>query len=690
MKLKGISPFEQHAEKIVLGVVAVVSVGLFVMQFDILGDPNAIELGGQKRPPEQVNTFVESEAKNKGRELQGAAPDGLPASIDVAARYVEALDGSAVPEGMRTLALAGAYDTSSRPTDAGPSPLSDLPLYVEVMPPAPSRPLVREWGGTVDPLVVAANPELQEVAGLQQQPYDLRGVTAEVEVLPSRIMAAFNAEPSEGRTRLPGNWLMSSAIVDPVLIRQEIGADGAIGAEEVIAPPPGLFSLRDEIDGGEFNAARLPEVLTMEAENRGSIRRQPLYPMIAGECFLPPSIAQSLVLTPEKRETRDKLLRELEVIRLDLERLQKQLDEMAWFEPRGPWPAVPRSASAQMGGDRPAPEPAEDAGPSREERKRQNIQKDQEQKLTRQKEVETALAAMGLDPLGQPLADPCSIVVEGGLEPIAQGSETPIKLWVHDITAEPGRTYRYRVEYRITNPFLGNANLLSDEQRPLAEKLTITSAPSEWSDPIRVLPEVAYFVTSANDGGEQQAGAGAQVGGSMSPRASVEAYRFYYGYWRKASANLSIGDTIRATATLPEGLVLPEYTLAPSESGAASWGGESKPLSSAIELASEAFLVDVSGVLAAGGTQAVFRTPTDALEVKAAEDGSVGVLGTLRDSHAVGLTAEILTPGGGRAPKAEESGGGQPSRGPAMPTRPAEPEPPPPATPGGSKPGRRI
>ena len=51
MKLKGVNQFEQHIEKIVLGVVFLILLGVIALQF--VTTPNNIEDGGRSIPPAQ-------------------------------------------------------------------------------------------------------------------------------------------------------------------------------------------------------------------------------------------------------------------------------------------------------------------------------------------------------------------------------------------------------------------------------------------------------------------------------------------------------------------------------------------------------------------------------------------------------------------------------------------------------------
>jgi hypothetical protein len=88
----------------------------------------------------------------------------------------------------------------------------------------------------------------------------------------------------------------------------------------------------------------------------------------------------------------------------------------------------------------------------------------------------------------------------------------------------------------------------------MASSAIAYSAPSEWTEPVQVLPDQFYFITGATDAG--------RLGEQLAPpRATAEVYRFFYGYFRKAAVSLEPGDTIAATIKLPDPAKLPIYDM---------------------------------------------------------------------------------------------------------------------------------
>jgi hypothetical protein len=138
----------------------------------------------------------------------------------------------------------------------------------------------------------------------------------------------------------------------------------------------------------------------------------------------------------------------------------------------------------------------------------------------------------------------------GGSTPVAQGLPQPgtdypsgeydindpkwqgktIEIWANDDTVESGKTYQYRIQYKIKNPVFLQRNIVTKPE--MAAQFDIVSAPSEWTSPVQVPPLVNFFVANSKapggntvrfqifrwDDGQQKSdtfvvGPGDQVGG---------------------------------------------------------------------------------------------------------------------------------------------------------------------------------
>lgn len=69
----------------------------------------------------------------------------------------------------------------------------------------------------------------------------------------------------------------------------------------------------------------------------------------------------------------------------------------------------------------------------------------------------------------------------------------PIQLWAHDYAVEPGKTYRYKVTYKVINPLFNKQRSLRPEQHEHAAQIEQASVAAE-SKPVTVEPVVQYWV----------------------------------------------------------------------------------------------------------------------------------------------------------------------------------------------------
>ena len=92
---------------------------------------------------------------------------------------------------------------------------------------------------------------------------------------------------------------------------------------------------------------------------------------------------------------------------------------------------------------------------------------------------------------------------------------------------------------QLANPFFGHKPSLYGDQKPLAEKVTIASAASEWSTPIVVQDSLQWFVVGATQSGQ-----------SISPDAldagkiSAEVFEFSDGAWSSTSVGIQVGQRL--------------------------------------------------------------------------------------------------------------------------------------------------
>jgi hypothetical protein len=99
-------------------------------------------------------------------------------------------------------------------------------------------------------------------------------------------------------------------------------------------------------------------------------------------------------------------------------------------------------------------------------------------------------AAPGAAPV-IPLANQPGAVPSG---PFAPANASDIQIWVHDVTVEPGKTYRYRLKYAIKNPVFG-ANAACNPPK-LGDVFVLESEPSEPTKSVTIPNTVIFFATA--------------------------------------------------------------------------------------------------------------------------------------------------------------------------------------------------
>ncbi len=109
------------------------------------------------------------------------------------------------------------------------------------------------------------------------------------------------------------------------------------------------------------------------------------------------------------------------------------------------------------------------------------------------------------------------------------------KVWAHDLTAEPGITYRYRLRVSLINPMFQRSKLKGQRREKYFHKLAILSRASQWTKPVTIEPLRQFFV----------------VGGSGAERqATIEVWRVFDGRPRVSEFRVYPGDPLGHEVTM--------------------------------------------------------------------------------------------------------------------------------------------
>ncbi len=641
MKTKGISIVERHGEKAVVGVFAVLALGVVAWQFVGSGNRVTIE-GNQKVEPDRAYDAITRKAEAISGQLADPNPAaGIPERVpDVSSTVTERMR-QGLTRADEPLPVAMGLSTSEFSGPGGPV---DDARYAAVELPELTPTVAAQYLVTLNPLVVADSEALAAIAP-QQQPYDVRAVSAQATFDGGEFRAMLEADPdgSGPLSALPRTfWLNRTAIFDVRLERQAINDDGTLGAVEVVERSPRAESFADLLSPG-MSPGEYQSIVRDARAAIGAVVQAPFPPTIAGDIWAPPSQASAGGATLGQNPELGRLRKQLEDREAERDEFQRRLEAANNDQARNTISARINSVQAEI--DR------------------------------------LELRILDLDEQAQAAAE-AGETQTGLAEPRNIESASDITIVAHDFTAKPGTSYRYRLSLGMTNPLFPWAANLLDDQKSLAEAPIIYSESSSWSDPVRVAPRAQVFFTRASAG--QDAGA---VGGFRAGDAAAEVFGLYYGHWRGSNSRLAPGDTLSATIPLPEGLKIFEIET-PEETGQPVVTGETAAPATLNVALEGAMLVDViekSAGAARPDFIAVVRLPDGRLVLRdTTADQQSPALANARRSAEAGRTATVQNPSstGQRRTPAPRSA--------PPPRETARPAPPPPGGPATPPPGRRI
>ncbi|MDX2115444.1 MAG: hypothetical protein SFZ24_07460 [Planctomycetota bacterium] len=547
MRLKGISPFEQHAEKMVLGVVALAGVGALVLQF--LPGGNLIKVGNEQVTPGQAFAPVAREAQTLQARVNSDAP-ALPQAPSFTLADKLNLAGASLPPAPQVaLGIAPRIGAGSL-SGALASGLYEVPAV-----PAPAKPQAVAYSATVHPAERLLTPELATVLP-EKQPFDLSAVSIEFTFDGSALRAALEADPDETGPKEPvplSWWRDSAGAGDQVVVlgvdveRQMVrDADGRSVPEttppEPVPPMPGRFQGLKAWTEGVRSVGDVPSALDLARFNAPDIERPKFYTTIAGPEWRPPSTVIAAG-DPLEKQAQVRRIRQTEAdVRRRIANAEARLQQAGGGGDDSRRETRPREGGGGggkggSGGPRnTAPTPS----PDRANAERQQLERTIESLRRRLDDVARQLIALGEPVDGYDALAPQD--ESGALpeEPTPLLENAELKLWAHDVNPQVGATYRYRARVVVNNPLFDRN--LQEEQKQLGAASTLRGAWSEWSEPVTADPKRVLFMVSAED----------RSAISPRPRATAEVYEFYYGFYRKATVGLEPGDIVAGTAKLPE------------------------------------------------------------------------------------------------------------------------------------------
>ena len=549
MSSSKISFWERHAEHMVLGVAAIVCVGLVAMQF--IGSPNAYEgRGNEAVQPGALNGQL-SEAANRLEAL--IKRDGLPddlaplASGDLQRAFQSGLAAPVSRSGAPALAYA------SRGTIGGErSSIPKAGQVVEPAVPAPTAVAVYQTFDTFDDEFVSESPALQtKFSG--GAPYDVTWLTVAAKFDATSLLNQYSTSSSES-SRIPARWYDGRIDVFDVQIeRRKQLADGTWGEPVLVTLLPGSPTFRD----------RIGDIKTVSNRDRllNELRSEPVQQQILQPDFLP--TRSGLWRTPETAlagiggpiDPLDALRRLL----ARQVRLQKELDALGGggFGGGGPnggggggGPGGGGSGGGGLGPGGPGGGggggggggfgPGGDGGSGDADDKRRSQLERQLERLGLQIQASRRRVRQTLRVTDEELD---TLLQQDEEDDVRVGVflvEGELWIWGHDLDVQPGDVYDYRIAVEVANPLFAKKLSLPEEQRALAGPVSVSSPFSDWSAPVLVeRPTRMFSVRAVPEAGSTDNQFGA---------ASFDVFRFHDGRWWTYRVSVTPGSRIGGVA----------------------------------------------------------------------------------------------------------------------------------------------
>jgi len=125
----------------------------------------------------------------------------------------------------------------------------------------------------------------------------------------------------------------------------------------------------------------------------------------------------------------------------------------------------------------------------------------------------------------------------GGASLLDQAEEVDqpkLLVTAHDLTAEAGKTYRYRITVNMLNPLFKRRDLSDEQVRANATKLVISSEPSAWSSEVKFeqFPQTYTVKVDRN-------------------QAEYEVWHIFNGKLRSDTFNVRAGDVVGEPVRIP-------------------------------------------------------------------------------------------------------------------------------------------
>ena len=579
--------FVRHTEKIVLAAAVAFSLLLVAVAWaGVFGSPSATEVGRDRVTPGTVESLVRAEAEKLRRQLDATEP-GVP---DVAIplyseEFAERIAAPMLPPERQTLVGNPTLPLAEGVlTPAG----IEFPTYALPRPPVVTDPVVKAGTAVLaDAGTVADARAREQVAALGAQlgldpnePGDFQYVSVTGRFPLREWAQTLDAGgDGSGNPSIPENvWRPRLGLAAVYLLRQRKDpVTGGWGPTEVVSTLPGQVAALPDRAAETQNLTQAEELVRTLLTRQEDVARVP-FPPTAHVGWTPPS-GRDRVFTPAERERLTRLESDIAAAELRLERLQNPdagREERGGRRDRGNRGRAGRGGGGGPGGgggfdggfggdefgdpgfDAPPRRGGGDADDDRTQRAIDDLQalrNELTELLGEEPDAAQAPGGFGGGPpdfgggfdefggggpggFGGSGFNPGG-PVRGGGGPDAEVDEE-VTVWAHDLSAEPGGTYRYKLVAAAMNPLFRYSRVSEEQQEANRDRVAL--APTEealeaapWTPAVTLNPEADFFFLGGNF--EQD-------------RARVEVWKVYDGLWQRAEFEENAGNGIGGVETL--------------------------------------------------------------------------------------------------------------------------------------------
>ena len=558
-KPKNAGFFSLHIEKIILLVALLIS-GALVMLY-VVGSPNNLEMNGRSMTPDEAAKTTIDRVDALTRSLSNNE------SV-ITKPTLEDYDKD-FSERSNTLALASdqflPLGESGTAREITGDPSEGAPRYHRLRPPMPLNVVVRAGNGVIAKTVdFEYQRELREVLStgdLKNWRYVTVGGKFPLDDWIDRLTAT---PKDENLKVMPKIWWQSMLYVTAVYLeRQELDPYTGEWSESVIVsglPRQGeVRPLDDPVNQGI--SRRLAQFFMKRIKEEQELVCRPEFPALEFPLqWYPPDSKQ---LTAEDHIAFSKLQKKIDSIKNRTKKMQIQLDRLNRAEMRNAARETGRQPT-RIGRERPARESSSRSRSSRGRVTRspeQKIQDDMQELNERLQELiieRDILLGRESDTIEiQDLRDDESMMYdEDGImfdprtdgEPelrydkdgnlvgdeyeLTEDGKRLISVWAHDVTVEPGKTYRYRLIVSMLNPLFRQNRIDAEQKERNYHQIAIAPSHEEreatpWTEPVVVDPQSHFFMV-----GKTQHGA------------AVELWGLHEGAWYSGKFTVKPGDVV--------------------------------------------------------------------------------------------------------------------------------------------------